>query len=204
MSHKETAMMTNAAVKKLIYRLLLIASIAPVMAQINTVVTNGQVIDLGARYEIKTKSSRFNFPDLKGDKIKIEVEYLGKPEEISLLQSGKYMSQVVLKIREVNQCNLVYVARRFEPSEIAILTKENFGQSTHSECQNHGYSIVAKIKLPNIKKGDKFTLETNFKGDSLTVVYNGQQIWHGNIIWPYQGNFGMRTDNAHVIVTLKE
>ena len=174
------------------------------LAQERIEVTNGNVIQHANKFDIESKSSRFIFPDLSGNNIAIEVEYHGNTRDSSLLGSGKFISQVGLKLRSVNQCNLVYVMRRFEPkSEIVVLVKENEGQLSHQECENGGYTKIASIEVPKVHIGDKFSLETKFVKEQLSIIYNGLEIWNGNVQFNHQGNFGVRTDNARVSITLK-
>jgi len=183
---------------------LLIAAISvPALAQPKIRVTNGQVSQEGNRFEIKSKSSRFEFEDRTGEQLSIQVTYKGATSEQSTLGSGQVVSQVALKLRSENQCNLVYVARRFSPkSEIVVFLKQNDGQSTHQECEDRGYKRIASIGVPMIGINNKFSLSGAFDGDMLTVLYDGKNVWSGRVSWNRKGKAGIRTDNANVSIEM--
>lgn len=168
-------------------------------------ITDGNVAQDGYSFETQSKESRFEFEELDGNQLSIEVEFHGPTVETSLLGSGTSVSQVALKLRSINQCNLVYVARRFEPkSEIVILIKENKGQSTHKQCKDNGYRRIASVKVPEAKIGESFSLAGSFEMNHLTVRYDGKEVWQGNIPWDFKGESGIRTDNARVSIKLKK
>lgn len=172
-------------------------------AQTPIKVTDGKVTQKGNTFKIESKSSRFELEGRGGDELAIHVQYNGPTDDTSHLASGSVVSQVALKLRSLNQCNLVYVSRRFGPkSEILIQTKENKGQSTHKECGDKGYTRIAAVAIPSAELGQEFSMVGSFKNDNLTVRYNGKTVWSGNVPSELAGNSGVRTDNAKVSIRL--
>lgn len=169
------------------------------------VITQGTVKTLkSGALEVSDSAVRASIKELPGEQASITVTYGGPTEVASRLASGQYQSQIGLKLREVNQCNLVYVMRRFEPvSELAVLVKRNDGQTTHAQCENRGYTKVATVPLDQIKPGQTFSLSARFVDDTtLRVRLNGREVWMGKVELSSRGQAGIRSDNARFIVKI--
>jgi len=176
----------------------------PALAQVPHInVTDGQVKQLSDGFNIESPSSRFEIEGSDGESLSITVKYNGTTNAQSTLASGATVSQVALKLRSLNQCNLVYVARRFSPkSEIVIMTKINPGKSTHQQCGDGGYQRIGSGAVPAVRMNDSFSLSGVFVNNRLEVSYQGKPVWQGNIPFDQKGSSGVRTDNAKVSITI--
>lgn len=169
------------------------------------VITQGAVRTLkSGALEVLDPAVRASIKELPGEQASITVTYNGPTEVASKLASGQYQSQIGLKLREVNQCNLVYVMRRFEPvSELAVLVKANDGQTTHAQCENRGYIKIAAIPLDQVKPGQTFSLSARFVDDTtLRVRLNGRELWVGKVEPSSRGQAGIRSDNARFTIKI--
>lgn len=133
----------------------------------------------------------------------IRFRYLGETQERSLLRSGGERTQIGLKLRAQDDCNVVYVMWRINPiSKLVVSLKSNPGQHAHAECENFGYSTMKAAKerpAPKIEEGSEHSLRAILDGTSLVVHVDGGAVWEGNIAGEalhFQGPVGLRSDNA--------
>ena len=145
----------------------------------------------------------------------LQFQYRGRSQETSLLASGRFVSQIGLKMRSKDTCNLLYVMWRIEPEEQIVVTlKSNPGKSAHSDCGARGYTTIAAIPLRDI--GVTATTQQSHRlrtridesnGDFTCTVYvDDKKIWTGplnrDLIAPINGPVGFRTDNGSFIFKL--
>lgn len=171
------------------------------------VITQGTVKPLkSGALEVTDAAVRASIKEQPGEQASITVTYGGPTEVASKLASGQYQSQIGLKLRETNQCNLVYVMRRFEPvSELAVLVKRNDGQTTHAQCEDHGYTKLVSIPLERARPGQTFSLSARFVDEAtLRVRLNGRDVWVGKVesFNLGYGQAGIRSDNARYTVKI--
>jgi hypothetical protein len=133
----------------------------------------------------------------------IRFRYLGETPERSLLRSGAERTQLGLKLRAQDDCNVVYVMWRINPvSKLVVSVKSNPGQHTHAECENFGYSNMKPAQerpAPKIEEGSEHSLRAVLNGPSLVVYIDGSAVWEGNIAdgaLRFNGPVGLRSDNA--------
>jgi len=168
-------------------------------------VTNGEITTTpNGRMAINTPSARaiVQIPIASGV-AEIRFTYLGPSEGSKPLASGEMRRQVGLKLRALNQCNLLYVMWHIEPdTKVAVSIKRNPGQSTHEQCDAHGYTTVrprVSTPLPRVLPGESRTLRAVLTGDDLTVTADTKIVWEGSIgngLANINGPVGLRTDNA--------
>jgi hypothetical protein len=168
-------------------------------------VTNGEITTTPqGRLAINTPSSRaiVQIPTATGV-AEIRFTYLGPSEGSKPLASGEMRRQIGLKLRALNQCNLLYVMWHIEPdTKIAVSIKRNPGQSTHEQCDAHGYTTIrprASTTLPRVLPGESHTLRAALAGENLTLTADGKTVWEGSIgndVTGIDRPVGLRTDNA--------
>jgi hypothetical protein len=171
-------------------------------------VTNGEITTLtNGRLSIATASSRAVVQIATAPSVaEIRFQYLGPSESAKPLASGEMRRQIGLKLRAQDQCNLLYVMWHIEPdAKFGVSVKRNPGQSTHEQCDAHGYVTIrprVSTTLPQIKPGESHTLRAALDGDALTVTADGRVVWNGpvgNGIADIDGPVGLRTDNARFV-----
>ncbi|HSY81973.1 MAG TPA: hypothetical protein VK807_09435 [Gemmatimonadaceae bacterium] len=168
-------------------------------------VTNGEITTTpNGRMAINTPSARavVQMPTAS-DVAEIRFTYLGPSEGSKPLASGEMRRQVGLKLKALNQCNLLYVMWHIEPdTKVAVSIKRNPGQSTHEQCDAHGYTTIrprVSTTLPRVLPGESRTLRAVPTGDDLTVTADTKIVWEGSIgngLANIDGPVGLRTDNA--------
>lgn len=133
----------------------------------------------------------------------IRFRYLGETGERSLLRSGAERTQLGLKLRAQDDCNVAYVMWRIHPvSQLVVSIKSNPGQHTHSECQNFGYSNMKAVQerpASKLEEGSEHSLRAVLTGTSMLVYIDGNAVWEGNVpddALRFDGPVGMRSDNA--------
>lgn len=129
--------------------------------------------------------------------------YLGPTAVLVPLDSGAVRTEIGLKLRAHDACNLVYVMWRILPgSEIVVSIKSNPGEQTSAQCQNHGYHNVTPqkfISIPVLKIGSAHSLRAEISGTELTVNADGQLAWQGVLdssAFKVDGPVGFRSDNG--------
>lgn len=133
----------------------------------------------------------------------MSFRYLGPTREQSALRSGAVRTQIGLKLRAQDGCNLVYVMWRILPeSRVVVSVKSNPGQHTHAECQNRGYHNIRgsfESPVPVVEPGSAHSLRAELAGESLTVRADGRVVWEGRLdesAFRFDGPVGFRTDNG--------
>jgi hypothetical protein len=133
----------------------------------------------------------------------IAFRYLGPTREQSALGSGTVRTQVGLKLRAQDGCNLVYVMWRILPeSRVVVSIKSNPGQRTYAECANRGYHNIKGIRsnqAPTIEPGSSHSLWAELERDRLVVKADGRIVWDGQLdatAFAFDGPVGFRTDNG--------
>lgn len=133
----------------------------------------------------------------------IRFRYLGETRERSLLRSGGERTQIGVKLRAQDDCNVVYIMWRIQPmSKLVVSVKNNPGHHTHAECENFGYSNMKATQerpVPKIEEGSEHSLRAILTGTSLIVHVDGGAVWEGNIAGEalrFNGPVGLRSDNA--------
>jgi hypothetical protein len=168
-------------------------------------VTNGEVaITAKGHLAINTPSARaIVLAPVASGVAEIRFTYLGSSEGSKPLASGEMRRQIGLKLRALNQCNLLYVMWRIEPeSKLVVQVKRNPGQSTHEQCDAHGYVTIrprSSAASPPILSGQSHRLHAEITGDDLSVTADGVRVWEGPIggeLRDIDGPIGLRTDNA--------
>jgi hypothetical protein len=164
---------------------------------------------------IRTASARGVARDSSGDRASLQFRYLGPSADVSKLRSGMVKSQLGLKLRAQNGCNLVYVMWRLAPKPaIDVQYKINPGDSTAEECENGGYHRV----LPTLNKkasaqfeppvvGKDTVLSAAIDGSTLSVFVDGAQVWTGELpaeALALKGPAGFRSDNIEFDGTLTQ
>jgi len=133
----------------------------------------------------------------------LSFRYLGPTAVLVPLESGTVRTQIGLKLRAEDGCNLVYAMWRIAPvSQLVVSIKNNPGQHTFAECQNHGYHNVTpakSISIPTPKIGNAHSMRVEIIGTQLTINIDGQLAWEGVLdasAFTFDGPVGFRTDNG--------
>lgn len=138
-----------------------------------------------------------------GEAARLEFTYRGPTEQVSELASGDVRSQIGLKLRAADGCNLIYVMWRVEPKPgIVVQVKRNIGQTTHEQCGANGYTRIKaakskKVQAPEV--GSTHTLNAQIDGDDLTVWADNRVVWQGALpdtARDLKGPAGFRADNV--------
>lgn len=129
--------------------------------------------------------------------------YLGPTTVQVPLESGAIRTQIGLKMRAEDACNLVYVMWRIAPvSQIVVSVKSNPSLHTSIECLNKGYHNVTpekSISIPALKIGGAHSLRAEITGTQLSVIADGQLAWEGILdasAFQFNGPVGFRSDNG--------
>lgn len=195
-----------------VWILLTLALFAPVChAQLQVEdfdVTDGRIEKAaGNRLMVSSKEMRGTVKFRTQQNVTLRFTYLGPTREVARLGSGEIRSQFGIKLRSLNQCNLVYVMWHFAPDQkIAVSIKRNPGQSTHEECLDHGYINNIKPSVsapaPPVHPDQPHVLNASMQGSNLTVMADNQIVWKGDlghVALEVDGPVGLRSDNAHVV-----
>jgi hypothetical protein len=136
----------------------------------------------------------------------------GPSTETIPLGSGIVRTQIGLKLRASDPCNLVYVMWRSAPeSAIAVYVKRNAGQTTSSQCANNGYTDVATIPLSAAQASGRHVLEarTRRAGDGslvLSILTDGAKLrklrLSPALTAGLDGPAGVRSDNGDYVFGL--
>lgn len=187
--------------------LLTISSSYSPISRNDLCVTNGAVTATSdGRMAIDTPSSRAVLRLASEPAAEIRFRYLGPSAGSKPLGSGEMRRQIGLKLRSLDQCNLLYVMWHIEPdSKIAVSIKRNPGQNTHEECEDHGYINFKPTKssrVAPIAEGESHTLRAELRGSKLEVFADNHPAWEGDLgakIYEIDGPVGLRTDNARFV-----
>ena len=142
------------------------------------------------------------------DHVDLVFRYLGPTAVTVPLGSGETRNQFGVFLMALNQCNMLYVMLRMERNEVpqvAVQRKFNPGQTTHTECENRGYSIVEPTRnsepAPRVRVQEDHNLKASVDANfNLTVTLDDHTVWRGVV--PREGLsranalVGVRSDNA--------
>jgi hypothetical protein len=133
----------------------------------------------------------------------LRFTYLGPTAQSAPLSSGELRRQIGLKLKAKDSCNVVYIMWRIEPKPgLVVSIKRNPGKRTNAECGVHGYRTVKPDRsrdVPTLAPGAAHTLSAIERGDSLSVIVDGQTVWQGSLgpeALEIDGPVGLRTDNG--------
>jgi hypothetical protein len=167
-------------------------------------VTNGMITtqDNGL-LSIETPSSRAVVPGTVVQAAEIRFRYLGPTARSKPLASGELRSQIGLKLRAQDSCNLIYAMWHIEAdSEVVVLVKRNPGMQTHAQCGARGYfpvKAVTAMTLAKVRPGELHTLHAELRENRLTLTTDGTVAWDGQVptnITDFDGPVGLRSDNG--------
>jgi hypothetical protein len=129
--------------------------------------------------------------------------YLGPTRDAAPLDDGEVRTQIGLKLRAQDGCNLVYVMWRIAPeAKLVVSIKHNPGMRMHAECGARGYRNVAPAwerRVPRVTPGDDHLLHADLQRDQLVVYLDGVATWKGTLgaeALGFDGPIGLRSDNA--------
>jgi hypothetical protein len=183
---------------------------APVLPRASSLrLTEGSARPSGGSVAISEPSVRGVVPDSTGDAAALELVYLGPTVETAALASGAERSQLGLKLRAQDSCNVVYVMWRIEPvSEIVVQLKRNPERTTHAACGNAGYDRIRaghRSPPPALVAGTAHVLSAAIDGDDLSVWADEVLVWRGALppeARALRGPAGFRTDNVRAELVL--
>lgn len=164
--------------------------------------TEGTAQPTGGTIAITEPSVRGVVPESTGDAAALDLVYLGPTAETATLASGAERSQLGLKLRAQDSCNVIYVMWRIQPvSEIVVQLKLN-PVRTHAECRNAGYERIRpghRSPPPALVSGTAHMLTAAIDGDDLSVWADQALVWRGTLppeARALRGPAGFRTDNV--------
>ena len=142
--------------------------------------------------------------------VRLDFVYRGPTKKKAPLFSSGPRTQIGLKLRAANTCNVTYVMWRIAPKPgIVVSVKRNPQQSTHKECKTRGYRNIRPTfrgSIPSIQVGVQQQLSVLMEQNLLRVFVNNKKVWQGNLGSPtslVQGPVGIRTDNGKFELTLQ-
>ncbi len=179
-------------------------ALAPAVA-----LTEGTARPTGARVAITEPSVRGIVPASTGDAAALDMVYLGPSETTAALASGTVRTQLGLKLRAQDSCNVIYVMWRIAPiAEIVVQLKRNPKATTHAACGAGGYDRIRaghQSTPPALVPGASHTLSAAIEGDDLAVWADQALVWRGTLppeARALQGPAGFRTDNVRAELVL--
>jgi hypothetical protein len=133
----------------------------------------------------------------------LSFHYLGPTRDSAPLDDGEVRTQIGLKLRAQDTCNVVYVMWRIAPeAKLVVSVKHNPGMHTHAQCGARGYRNVAPMRqrpAPRVMPGADHLLQADLKRDELIVYVDGEVVWEGRLgpeVLSFDGPVGVRSDNA--------
>jgi hypothetical protein len=167
-------------------------------------ITEGQILRLESQWmRVDSTKMRAVLGTPSRAEAELRFRYQGETRELSRLRSGTERTQIGLKLRAQDDCNVVYVMWRIDSiSKLVVSIKSNPGQRTQAECENRGYNNMKAARerpLPEIEKGSEHSLRAALNRTSLVVSIDGVAVWEGNIAddaLRFDGPVGLRSDNA--------
>jgi hypothetical protein len=136
--------------------------------------------------------------------------YLGPTRDAAPLDDGELRTQIGLKLRAQDGCNLVYVMWRIAPeAKLVVSIKHNPGMRTHGDCGAGGYRNVLPTwqrPVPHVAPGADHVLHAELRNDQLVVYVDGTAAWEGMLgpeVLSFDGPIGVRSDNARFDFCLK-
>jgi hypothetical protein len=152
---------------------------------------------------VREPKLRAVLPESSGERAELRFRYQGRTQRTALLKSGLERQQIGLKLRARDSCNVIYVMWRTAPeSRIVVSVKDNAEASSHTECENAGYSSLRPVEQrspPVAAVGAIYVLTAVIAQNSLLVTLNGDVVWRGDLpgaAKQLRGPAGMRSDNV--------
>src|SRR5829696_8617425 len=143
---------------------------------------------------------------------RLRFRLAGPSAETIPLGSGIVRTQIGLKLRASDPCNLVYVMwRRAPDSAVAVYVKRNPGQTTSAECGNAGYTNVTTIPVAAGAPNGKHVLEVRTRrgGDGslvVSILTDGKKLrklrLDPQLTAGLDGPVGVRSDNGDYVFGL--
>lgn len=172
-------------------------------------VISGQMTPVG-NSQVRVEGSTRLSAETSSDDVTLDFTYLGPSQRTEPLASGELRRQIGLRLRAPDVCNVINVMWWIEPAPtIQVTVKRNPGLSTHAECLDHGYSVVAPeakavVATPRIVPGMRHRLRGRLTGRRLEVWADRRLVWAG--VLPaaaigLRGPAGLRTDNGDFVVS---
>ena len=139
------------------------------------------------------------------DDVELRFRYLGDSSVREPLGSGVIRTQLGVKLRALDACNLLYVMWRVKPEErLVVSVKRNAQQHSSSQCGNRGYQDVKpqfSATLPLLRTTANHRLHVDIKKGNLRAFVDEKLAWMGTIPdsgRTLQGPVGVRTDNVRL------
>jgi hypothetical protein len=139
----------------------------------------------------------------------LRFRFLGSVAEPKPLASGMLRTQIGLKLRAENGCNLLYVMWRLSPEPALVVSlKRNPGMHVHDECGVGGYENLRADHagpLPSVEIGVPHSLRAAITGPILEVWADDASVWRGPLppaALELRGVSGVRTDNGRFTLQL--
>ena len=141
--------------------------------------------------------------DPSGPAAELRFVYLGPSAEQKPLTSGEMRSQIGLKLRAEDGCNLLYAMWRIAPKPgLVVSLKRNPGMHSSGDCGNGGYTNLKSrsgTRVPAFQPGERHTIRAEQRGDELRVLVDGAPAWEGTLppdALSLRGPAGFRSDNG--------
>jgi len=138
-----------------------------------------------------------------GPAAELRFVYLGPSAELKPLSSGEMRSQIGLKLRAEDGCNLLYAMWRIAPKPgLVVSLKRNPGMHSSGDCGNGGYTNLKSrsgTRVPAFQPGERHTIRAEQRGDELRVLVDGAPAWEGTLppdALSLRGPAGFRSDNG--------
>lgn len=133
----------------------------------------------------------------------LRAVYLGPTAVLVPLASGDYRTQIGLKLRAADGCNLVYVMWRIAPQpKLVVSVKRNPGMHTSTDCGVKGYVDIvpnSTAPIPNWAVGQTHVLSATITGSKLKAYADDKEVWSGDLgaaVLGFDGPVGLRSDDA--------
>jgi hypothetical protein len=185
------------------------SSLGPALGAADLCVTSGALHGEGGELSVESPEFRAVAARPGDTDAELRFTYLGPTTKVAPLGSGRVRTQIGLKLRAKDACNLVYAMWRIDPGpEVVVQVKRNPSQRTSAECTNHGYRTVEPVRtkpVGSVTPGSTHVLRAAIHGSSLDVWVDGALAWQGPLgddVLDLDGPVGVRSDNARFTFAL--
>lgn len=162
------------------------------------------------RLTIDVPEVRAIVPGSDGTRAELRFRALGPSAGTRPLASGDARRQIGLKLRALDDCNLLYVMWRAGPPGLVVQLKRNPGRRTHRECAAGGYRTLRAARGtapgPLAADGAEHLLAAELDGATLRVFVDGALAWEGPVpedAADLAGPAGLRSDNGRFDLELR-
>ena len=138
-----------------------------------------------------------------GPTAELRFVYLGPSAELKPLSSGEMRSQIGLKLRAEDGCNLLYAMWRIAPKPgLVVSVKRNPGMHSSGDCGNGGYTNLKPrrgTRVAAFHPGERHAIRAEQRGEELRVLVDGAPAWEGTLppdALSLRGPSGFRSDNV--------